>query len=107
MLPVSGVSYTTPDGVERPLRFTLGARKRIAEKFGEPNLQRIFVKFGDGALPDIAYALMFDEKGKPPADLDPAELAERLTDDEAVALLAAVMSAASKGKVEKKELEAL
>ena len=30
------VSITTPDGVERFLRFTLGARKRIQMAFGKP-----------------------------------------------------------------------
>lgn len=105
MSPTETVTYTTPDGVERDLRFTLGARKRIAEKFGMPSIQDIFTKYGDGALPEIAYAMMYDQQGKPPAGLDLSALAEGVEDP--LPLLAALMSAASKGATPKNELEAL
>lgn len=104
MMPTERVTYTTPDGVERELRFTLGARKRIAEKFGMPDIKGIFATFGDGALPDLAYAMMFDAHGKPPA-LDIVEFAENT--DDPLPLLAALMSAATKGRTPKNELEAL
>jgi hypothetical protein len=107
MMPIAEVPYTTPDGVERSLRFTLGSRKRIAERFKEPDLKKVMALYGDGALPEIAYCMMYDEKGKPPKGLDAEEFAESLDEDAAVPLLAAVMSAADRGRTPKNELEAM
>jgi hypothetical protein len=105
MMPTETVTFTTPDKVERVLRFTLGARKRIAEMFKEPNIQTVLNQFGDGALPDLAYCMMFDAAGDPPKGLDVKRFAEEL--DDATPLLAAIMSAVSKGAAPKNELEAL
>lgn len=91
--------------VERELRFTLGARKRIEDKFGKGLLQALKEQ-GYGALPDILYALMHDRKGKPP-DFDVEELRENLPADGGVEILAAVMSAATQGQTPKNEIEAL
>lgn len=105
MMPTENVTYTTPDGVERILRFTLGARRRIAEWFNEPDVIVILQKISDGALPDIAYAMMYDAAGDPPEGLDRKTFAESL--DDGVPLLAAVMSAVGKGATPKNELEAM
>lgn len=98
MNSVTPVKYTTPDGVERELRATLGARKRIAERFGKSDIGGVLQQFGDGALPEIAFAMMYDRKGKAPADLTAAELAEDLAPAEATKLLAHVLSAFGQGK---------
>lgn len=109
MLPTDPVTYKTPDGVERALRFTLGARKRIAIAFPGcgSDVQVALAQCGDGALPEIAYACMYDEDGNPPVGLTAARLAESLDGDDAIALMAAVMSAAGKGRTPKNEIEAL
>lgn len=100
------ITFTTPDGVERTLRFTLGARKRIQDRFGM-NLLQALNAHGDGALPEIAFALMFDEEGDPPKDLSVKRLAEALDSDHSVPLMAAIMSSITKGQTSKKEIEAL
>lgn len=105
MMPTEIVTYTTPDGVERVLRFTLGARKRIADAFGIPDIQAIFAKYGDGALPQLAFAMMFDANGDAPGGLDVVQFAEGV--DDPLPLLAALMSAATKGATPKNVLEAL
>lgn len=104
-MPTPTVTYTTPDGVERVLRFTLGARRRIAERFKEPNVMTIITKIGDGALPEIAYCMMYDEEGNPPAGLLMRSFQESV--DDATPILAAVMSAVQKGAVPPNELEAM
>lgn len=105
MTPTAPVTFTTPDGVERILRFTLGARKRIAERFHELSIQVVLNRLGEGAVPEIAYCMMFDEAGDPPKDLDAKRLCEGL--DDGIPLLAAIMAAVSKGALPKNELEAL
>ncbi len=109
MLPTEPVTYKTPDGVERNLRFTLGARKRIAIAFPgcASDVQAAIREYGDGALPEIAYACMYDENGEPPAGLTAAGLAESLDGDDTVGLMAAILSAAAKGKTPKNEIEAM
>lgn len=104
MMPTAPVTFTTPDGVERLLRFTLGARKRIAEMLCAGSLIEVLNRYGDGALPTIAYAMMYDAHGDPPAGLVLADFAESV--DDAPPLMAAIMSAASKGRIPKNELEA-
>ena len=105
MNTVTAVSITTPDGVERELRFTLGARKRIHEIFGF-GFQEALDKFDYGAFPGILYALMHDSTGKPP-DVTIEWLAENLPADSSNEILASIMSAGSQGKASPKEIEAL
>jgi len=105
MNTVTPVSITTPDGVERELRFTLGARKRIHEIFGF-GFQEALDKYDSGAFPGILYALMHDATGKPP-NVTIEWLSENLPADSSNEILAAIMSAGSQGKASPKEIEAL
>ena len=105
MNTVTPVTITTPDGVERELRFTLGARKRIHEIFGF-GFQEALDKYDSGAFPGILYALMHDSTGKPP-DVTIEWLAENLPADSSNEILASIMSAGSQGKASPKEIEAL
>jgi hypothetical protein len=72
MTPSPLITYTTPDGVSRPVRLTFGARKRIADKFGMP-LAEVLKRYDSAAFPDILYACMCDDAagGKPPKGLAP------------------------------------
>lgn len=88
------------------LRATLGARKRIRQQFG-CDMQEALNKFGDGALPEIAFSLMHDAKGKPPANLTSEELAENIAPEDALPLMSAILSAFSQGKTDPNEVEAL
>lgn len=106
MTAVTPVTLTTPDGVERLLRFTLGARKRISGKFGTSDLRAILNEHDAGALPDILWCLMHDAEGKPP-EVSVAWLAENIAVTDQAEVLAAIVSAASQGKAPKNELEAL
>ena len=94
------------DGVERELRFTQGAMRRIHDHFGM-GFRDALNKYDSGAFPGVLYALMYDRKGNPPADLTMEELAESLPMGDAPEVLAAIMSAAEQGRVSKNELEAL
>ncbi len=105
MNTVTPVTITTPDGVERELRFTLGARKRIHEIFGF-GFQEALDKYDSGAFPGILYALMHDSSGKPP-DVTIEWLSENLPADSSTEILASIMSAGSQGKASPKEIEAL
>lgn len=109
MGPVIPVRFVTPDGVERWLRFTNGAQKRITEKYGGISIQDILLKYGDGALSDLVFFMMFSERGEPPADLTPELLAESLPGgpESSIEMVATVMSAVTQGRAEKKEIEAL
>lgn len=105
MNTVTPVTITTPDGVERELRFTLGARKRIHEIFGF-GFQEALDKYDSGAFPGILYALMHDATGKPP-EVTIEWLAENLPADSSTEILSSIMSAGSQGKASPKEIEAL
>lgn len=104
MNAVTPIPLTLPDGVTRELRFTLGARKRIQDRLGL-DLNSALQKYDAGALPDILYSLMHDAKGNPPLDITPNELAETLGTDSTVEIMAAIMSAATQGKLSKNVLE--
>jgi hypothetical protein len=91
-------------GVERELRFTHGAVKRIHEQFGM-GAKEALNAYDVGALPGILYALMHDRKGKPPEGVDVAELAEALPVEDAPIYMAAVQSAMMQGRVPKDQLE--
>lgn len=104
MNAITPVKYTTPDGVERELRATLGARKRIAARFKQSDVMKIVSQFGDGSLPEIAYALMYDSKGNPPQGLDVVEFAESLDTEDATDLFAHILSAFQRGRTSPNEI---
>jgi hypothetical protein len=109
MSPTETITYTTPDGVKRPVRLTFGARKRIAEKFGMP-LANVLDRFDSAALPDILYCCMFDDAagGKPPKGLAPNWAEDIEIDAEMETEMAAVfMEMLAKGGIEKNVLRAL
>lgn len=103
---ITPVKYTTPDGVERDLRFTFGAQRRIVDRLGCTAIEAL-QKYQNGALPEILYACMYDEQGKPPENLDPISFSENADPEDAAGMMAALMSAVSKGKTPKNVLEAL
>jgi hypothetical protein len=109
MSPSPLITYTTPDGVSRPVRLTFGARKRIADKFGMP-LAEVLKRYDSAAFPDILYACMCDDAkgGKPPKDLPP-NWADSLDIDSAIEtdMAATFMQLLSKGGLEKNVLKAL
>ncbi len=104
MKTVTPVEVQTPDGVNRVLRFTLGARKRIQDKFGMP-FKEALDKFSEGAFPSILFALMHDVNGNPPTDITEAQLGEMLSPEDTPEILAAILSAAMQGKKSKNEIE--
>jgi hypothetical protein len=105
MHSVTPVKITLPDGVERELRFTIGAKKMIVDLLGMP-MQDALNKYDSGAFPEILWALMHDENGDPP-DVSVKWLSATLPADSAGEIMAAIMSAATQGKTPKNELEAL
>lgn len=107
MTTVTPVTIATPDGVERQVRFTLGARRRLQARFGNDAIPAILQEHGDGALAEVLYLCLYDAKGKPPADLDKDELAENLAGDAGREILAAIIAAASQGRTTKNEAEAM
>lgn len=106
MNPTTPVTYTTPDGVTRPVRVTIGAEKRIAEKFGKP-FPVVLNQYDVAALPDILYLCMFDDAagGKPPKGLAPnwGDALEPDTDMK-VEMTATLMAANSRGALKKSDL---
>lgn len=106
MNPITPVKYTTPDGVERNLRFTFGAQKRMVDRLG-CSVSAALLKYDAGALPEILYCMMFDDKGNPPAGLDPVAFAESVDVESGASMMAALIDAMSKGKTPKNELAAL
>lgn len=107
MTPLKPVTLTTPDGVSRELRDTPGARKRIFERYQESNFLKIAQERGDWALFEVAYLMMYDRKGRPPADLTLDEFMENTPTSARTEILATVMSAVTNGEKPKNELEAL
>ena len=69
------VTYKTPDGVTRPVRFTFGALRRIVERLG-CTFGAAFQKYSEACLPEIVYCCLYDRDGKPPEGLDPVRFAE-------------------------------
>ncbi|OFX15272.1 MAG: hypothetical protein A2Z18_02570 [Armatimonadetes bacterium RBG_16_58_9] len=107
MNAVTPVPLTTPDGVERKLRCTPGALKRIKDKFGSSSFIEVSQREGDWALFVIAYYMMYDEQGRPPEDLSMEQLLEAAPSEAAEETMAAIISAASQGRKSKNEVEAL
>lgn len=104
MNAVVSVPFTTPDGVERQLRSTLGAKKRICDLLGM-HAHDALNKYDSGAFPYILFALLHDANGNPPEGITVSYLAENLLPENTVEILAAIYSALSNGQVEKKALE--
>jgi len=104
---VKPVVFVTPDGVERKLRSTAGARKLISDHFGMP-LKDALNKYDSGAFPVVLWALMHDEDGNPPAGLTVSRLAFTLGDDAdtRAEIMAVIAAAYSNGKLEKNEAKA-
>lgn len=100
---VTPVSYTTPDGVERKVRSSLGAQKRVTERFGD-NLQAALNKHGAAMLAELLYLYLYDEKQNPPKDLTVAELEEMLpsSQESLVEILSVIGSANTQGAIDKK-----
>jgi len=96
------VTITTPDGVERALRFTLGARRRISRDLAKP-FADVMSTLTDEDLPTFLYHCLFDEDGNPPAGLSITKLEESYEPSDTKALLADLISAMSQGNVKKNE----
>lgn len=105
MQAVTPVKLTLPDGVERELRFTLGAQKLIVDLTGML-LRDALNKYDSGAFPEILYALMHDEEGEPPA-VSLKWLRNNLPLTAAPEIMAAILSAMVQGQAPKNEIEAL
>lgn len=102
---IKASSIITPDGVERELRFTLGAEKRIHDLYGKPTMA-VFQDQGDSAIPGLVWAMLHDAKGNPPVGYDsPAALAEEICPQDRVEYGAALLHAISNCSVEKKTIE--
>ncbi len=102
----SPVYYTTPDGVERLVRYHLGAEKRVAELFKMPLAQAI-AQYDKAAYPGILWCLMHGPRGIPPVGLDRVDFEESAGAEEVPKMMAAILSAFSKGRMEKNEIEVL
>lgn len=105
MTAVTPVLLADHMGVERELRFTPGARKRIAERFGTENLLQVARDKGDWALYEAAWIMMFDKQGQAPAGLTLEEWMEGCSGTETKELAAAILSAVSQGRTSKNAIE--
>ena len=107
MLVVS-VPYTTPDGAQRNLRFSQGAKRRMNLRFGVgKSVPDILKEHGDNAILECAYFMMYDKDGNPPENLSLDALFEQFPPQQMTELLAAVMSAMTQAETPKNELETL
>ena len=105
MRAVTPVLLLDHTGVERELRFTPGARRRIAEHFGTENMVQVAQDKGDWALYVCAYYMMYDSKGNAPAEYSLEEWMENCSGSEGAELVAALMASVTQGKTSKKEVE--
>lgn len=105
MSPIKPVTFTTPDGVERLLRASIGTKKLIHDQFG-CSAQDALNQHGDGCLPDIAFALMHDEEGNPPEGITARKLAFSMAAEDTYALMGAVFAAFSNGRTSPNDMEA-
>lgn len=109
-MSLSAIRTTTlvcPDGAERRVRYSQGAKRRITERFGGLSIQQILSEHGDAALASLVYACLYDEEGKPPADLTLAQFEEMLPGDSTNELFATLAETMSQGAARKNEVEAL
>lgn len=100
------VPITTPDGVERILRFTLGARRRISRDLGKP-FGDVMQTLSDEDLPTLLYHCLHDEDGNPPQGLTITRLEESLEPGDSKEVLAMLLAAMSQGSVKKNEALAM
>ena len=105
MGPIAPVKFTTPDGVERSLVWRLGSERLIVEWLGCTHCQAI-IKYDLAAVPELLYASMYDDEMNPPKDLTLKRLQATLDPDHRVEYMAAWMSAVTKGRTPKNEIEA-
>jgi hypothetical protein len=104
---VNPVPFTTPDGAERNLRFSQGAKRRIGNRFGARKpIQQIMQEHGEDSIIEIAWLLMFDEDGKPP-DITLDRFFETFPPGAMLDLMSSVMSAISNAETPKNEIETL
>ncbi len=99
------VEFEMADKTKRQIRATNGARRRIANHFGESDLQKILSEKGDGALGEVAYLMMFDADGNPP-NVSMARFTEALPWSDGTKLLALILAAFSQGQTSPNEMEA-
>ena len=99
MEPIHVVPFTTPDGVERALRWTYGAEILASKRFGL-DLSAAMDK-DPGVLPAMVYLAMYDEDGQPPADLTEVRFLNSLAPDAVPELAAAWLEAKTQGKQKK------
>jgi hypothetical protein len=105
MHSVKPTTIVLPDGVERELRSTLGARKRIIDRFGM-SMKDVLDKYDSGAFPEVLYAMMHDADGNPPT-VSVKWMEENLPESAGPEILAAIISAMSQGAKPKNEIESL
>jgi len=101
---VKPVTFTTPDGVERQLRCTLGARRIIQDLF-QMTLKEALDKYDSAAFPEVLWALMHDDKGAAP-DVSIDQLKFSLAAEDSPEIFAAILAAMGNGKTEKNVIEA-
>lgn len=106
MGPITPVKFTTPDGVERNLVWRLGSERLIVDWLG-CTLGQAIIKYDLAAVPELLYASMYDDEMDPPPDLTRKKLAAMLDPDLRVEYMATWMSAISKGRNSKNEIEVL
>lgn len=107
MQAVHPVTITTADGVERVLRATRGVHVLMRQRFGTLEMKQILEQNGEDALLEIAWFLMHDSEGNPPADL-PLNKLRFITPmgvEVTSELLAALTEAMTQGKEKKTDLE--
>lgn len=103
MNAVVPIEFIASDGVARQVRWTLGARKALKEKFGHANVWKLAADNGDEIIPEIAHIMMADEDGNPP-DISLARLANTMTPEAGVDLFAKLLSACTQGKQSPNEI---
>lgn len=106
MTPLKSAKFLCPDGLEREVRFSLGAQRRISDRFGVPILE-VFNKHGDGGLPELVYLCMYDAKAQPPSGLSLEEFSEAVPGNAAPELLAVLVEAITQGKIPKEQAEVM
>lgn len=105
MQAICEVPLMTPDGVQRAIRCTPGALKRIETRFGTADFMRAVRERGDWVVFEVAYLMMYDRDGKPPSDLTMEGFLEVVAYDDVAEVLGAICSAVEQGRKKKEDLE--
>lgn len=96
---VTPITVAFPDGKEHIFRYSPGAMNRLVKRFGvEFDLMELVKAHGPGVLPEVAYNMMYDDKGKPPAGVTLAEMEENISPD-GQELFIAIMAALNQGRL--------